>query len=407
LFLLHFTQFNEEIKRHTEAFDLNRTEENQEHQDIQTGSAAEEVEVSVVMPCLNEEATVGVCVRKARETLDRLGVRGEVVVADNGSTDRSVEIAASQGARVVHQPVKGYGNAYIKGFSEARGRYIIMADSDDSYDLTDLERFITALRAGNDLVMGSRFKGEIKPGAMPALHRHLGNPILTGILNLLYGTKISDAHCGMRAFTRDAFHRMHLRTEGMELASEMVIKAAKARLKIAEIPITLYPDGRNRPPHLRSFRDGWRHLRFMLMYDPKHLFGVPGVILQFAGAALLFAYIFQTLPLTWGVVGGFLVLGGWAIQRFGFYARAHQFTKDFPDWDLPLQRFFQKFNLEKSLIAGAVRFLLGVLLLIAACSFSELYFERLFLLSVLTLLYGVLTIFDAFLTRILHFIGLK
>ncbi len=359
------------------------------------------------MPCLNEEATVGVCVRKARETLQRLGVRGEVVVADNGSTDRSVEIAQSLGARVVHQPVKGYGNAYIKGFSEARGRYIIMADSDDSYDLTDLERFIAALRAGNDLVMGSRFKGEIKPGAMPALHRHLGNPVLTGILNLLYGTKISDAHCGMRAFTQDAFHRMHLRTEGMELASEMVIKAAKARLKIAEIPITLYPDGRNRPPHLRSFRDGWRHLRFMLMYDPKHLFGFPGVALQILGAALLFAYIFQILPLIWGVVGGFLALGGWAIQRFGFYARAHQFTKDFPDWDLPLQRFFQRFNLEKSLIAGAVRFLLGIILLIAAFSSSDLYFERLFLLSVLTLLYGVLTIFDAFLTRILHFIGLK
>ncbi|RJP75775.1 MAG: glycosyltransferase family 2 protein [Candidatus Zixiibacteriota bacterium] len=369
--------------------------------------AAQDLEVSVVMPCLNEEVTVGTCVSKAVDTMKRLGIRGEVVISDNGSTDRSVEIAESLGARVVHQPAKGYGNAYLKGFMEARGRYIIMADSDDSYDLTDLERFIVALRNGADLVMGSRFKGEIKPGAMPPLHRFLGNPVLTRILNLLYGTRISDAHSGMRAFTKDAFERMHLRTEGMEFASEMVIKAAKARLKIAEIPITLYPDGRSRKPHLRSWSDGWRHLRFMLMYDPRHLFSFPGVALQFLGLLLLILFMTNSAGLLVGMLGGLAALGGWAAQRFGFYARTHQFTDEFPDWDLPLQRFFQTFSLEKSLIRGVLRTLLGALLLGSAFVLDPAYFERLVLVGALALMYGLLTIFDAFLTRILQFVGLK
>jgi glycosyltransferase involved in cell wall biosynthesis len=365
------------------------------------------IEVSVVMPCLNEEQTVGICVRKAVETLQKLGIKGEIVISDNGSTDKSVEIATSLGARVVHQPLKGYGNAYFKGFTEARGKYIIMADSDDSYDLTYLEPFIQALRQGNELVMGSRFKGEIKPGAMPPLHRFLGNPVLTRILNFLYGTRISDAHSGMRAFTKDAFERMHLRTEGMEFASEMVIKAAKARLKIAEIPITLWPDGRTGKPHLRSFRDGWRHLRFMLMYDPRHLFSFPGVALQLVGFALLIAYLADALTFQYGTLGGVMVLAGWVVQRFGFYARAHQFTDEFPDWDQPLQKFFKRFSLEKSLIGGAVRTLIGIAVLVLSFTFEPFYARRLFLLGILIIAFGGMTIFDAFLTRILQFVGLK
>ncbi|MFH1861604.1 MAG: glycosyltransferase [bacterium] len=367
---------------------------------------SEELEVSVVMPCLNEEVTVGICIRKAKETMERLGIKGEVVISDNGSTDRSIEIAESLGARVVHEPKQGYGNAYIRGLNEARGKYIIMADSDDSYDLTDLERFIIPLRQGYDMVMGSRLKGEIKPGAMPPLHRYLGNPVLSGFLNLLYRTGISDAHCGMRAFTKEALQKMHLRTEGMEFASEMVIKASKAQLKITEVPITLYPDARNRPPHLRSFRDGWRHLRFMLMYSPKHLFGIPGIIMMLGGLVLLALYFWRAENLFLGILGGILTLTGWTIQRFGFYARTHQFTEEFPDWDLPLQKFFKRFSLEKGLILGILRTLIGIFLLLGANQFV-VYYERLLLLGFLVCGYGTLTIFDAFLIRILQFVGLK
>jgi glycosyltransferase involved in cell wall biosynthesis len=219
-------------------------------------AAAEAMELSVVMPCLNEEKTVAICVEKAVRTMRQLGIAGEVVVVDNGSTDRSVEVACAAGARVVQQPLKGYGNALRFGFEEARGRFLIMADCDDSYDLTDLDRFVQRLRAGADLVMGNRLKGEIKPGAMPWLHRWVGNPVLSGFLNLLFHTKAGDTHCGMRGFTKDAYRRMCLKMPGMELASEMVLKAALAKLRIEEIPITLYRDGRDRRPHLRSFRDG-------------------------------------------------------------------------------------------------------------------------------------------------------
>ena len=216
------------------------------------------LEVSVILPCLNEAETMETCVTKAVSTLARLGLRGEVVVIDNGSTDGSQAIAARCGARVVQESRRGYGSALMRGAEEARAPLIIMADADDSYDLTDLERFVDGLRAGNDVVMGSRIRGTIEPGAMPWHHRWIGNPVLTGLLNLLFRANVSDAHCGMRAFTKHAYRRMHLQTTGMEFASEMIIKAALADLRIAEIPITLHRDGRSRPPHLRSFRDGWR-----------------------------------------------------------------------------------------------------------------------------------------------------
>lgn len=230
----------------------------------QTALAEEPIELSIVLPCRNEAATVATCVHKAQEALERLLLRGEVLVVDNGSSDGSAEIAARAGARVVHESRIGYGRALTRGMAEARADWILIADSDDSYDLRDISGFVDALGAGADFVMGSRLRGDIRPGAMPWLHRWVGNPLLSGLLRALFGGRVSDAHCGMRALTKDAAERMQLRTPGMELASEMVIRALHGRMRVAEVPITLHVDGRNRPSHLRTFRDGWRHLRLML-----------------------------------------------------------------------------------------------------------------------------------------------
>ena len=219
--------------------------------------------ISIVMPCLNEEKTLRTCIEKAQGTLKSLGLKGEVVISDNGSTDASVEIAQRLGASVVHQQTRGYGAAYLAGFATAQGQYIVMGDSDNTYDFTDLERFITPLQSGYDFVIGNRFKGTILPGAMPWARRHIGNPILSGMLRVLWGTSISDSHCGMRAFTADAYKRMDLKTTGMEFASEMVIKALQAELKILEIPIIYHPRGGE--SKLNEIRDGLRHIQFMLM----------------------------------------------------------------------------------------------------------------------------------------------
>ena len=323
-------------------------------------------EVAVIMPCLNEALTVGTCVSKALATFRSLGVSGEVVVVDNGSTDGSREIAQRAGARVVREERRGYGSALMRGAEEARARYIIMADADDSYDLTDLERFIGGLRAGNDLVMGSRRLGKILPGAMPWHHRWIGNPVLSGILNLLFRAGISDAHCGMRGFTKEAYRRMHLQTTGMEFASEMVIKAALAKMKIAEIPITLHPDGRDRPPHLRSFRDGWRHLRFMLLFSPTHLFLIPGALFMLLGLIPLIALgrgpkvVFGlNFDIHYMVLGSLLTIVGFQIVTTGIFAKAYSHAARLyaPDRTLTLiQRYF---NLERGLVIGAVLFLLG------------------------------------------------
>jgi len=233
----------------------------------------QECEVTVLLPCLNEARTVGKCVAKAMAALRRLGVAGEVVVADNGSTDGSQKLAIAAGARVIVAERRGYGAALLAGIAAAEGRFIIMGDADDSYDFSNIDPFIERLRAGDDLVMGNRFKGGIKPGAMSWHHRYIGNPVLTGILNLFYRTGVRDAHCGLRAFRKDSCQRLGLRTTGMEFASEMVVKAALHGQKISEVPIILYPDGRDRRPHLRSFRDGWRHLRFLLLLCPLWLYG--------------------------------------------------------------------------------------------------------------------------------------
>jgi hypothetical protein len=239
------------------------------------------------MPCLNEENTLGICIKKAQACFARLGVAGEVVVADNGSTDRSVAIAEALGARVVHVPVKGYGAAVAAGARAALGRVIIMGDSDDSYDWSNLDAFIAAVDGGSELVMGNRFKGGIEPGAMPPLHRYLGNPVLSFISKIAFRIPVGDFHCGMRAFSADAFARMRLSGTGMEFATEMVASASRIGLKVSEIPIKLYPDKRGRPPHLRSFRDGWRHLRFILSHSPDHLFVWPGMAMFALGAVLM------------------------------------------------------------------------------------------------------------------------
>jgi glycosyltransferase involved in cell wall biosynthesis len=239
--------------------------------------------VSAIIPCLNEERTLGICIRKALDAFARRGIRGEVVVGDNGSTDQSVAIAESLGARVVHQPVRGYGAAITAAAGASRGKYMIMADADDSYDWGNLDHFIDALENGAELVMGNRFAGGIEPGAMPPLHRYLGNPVLSAVARWAHRSPIRDFHCGMRGFTRDAFRRMGARSPGMEFASEMVINAHRAGLDIREVPIKLYPDKRDRPPHLRSFRDGWRHLRLIIAHAPDTLYLIPGLILLCSG----------------------------------------------------------------------------------------------------------------------------
>ena len=248
-----------------------------------TRPAIEPVLVSAIIPCLNEELTLGICIKKAQEAFARRGVRGEVVVGDNGSTDKSVKIAESLGARVVHQPIKGYGAAITAAANAAEGKYLIMADADDSYDWSQLDAFIDALENGAELVMGNRFAGGIEAGAMPPLHRYLGNPILSAVARWLHRSPIRDFHCGMRGFTRDAFARLGARSPGMEFASEMVINAHRVGLDIREVPIKLYPDKRDRPPHLRSFRDGWRHLRLIIAHAPDTMYLIPGIALLLVG----------------------------------------------------------------------------------------------------------------------------
>ena len=257
-------------------------------------------ELSVVMPCLNEAETLEICIRKAQGFFEKEGIHGEVVIADNGSTDGSQEIASKLNARVIAVKEKGYGNALKGGINAAHGDYVMMGDADDSYDFSNMMLYVDKLREGYDLVMGNRFKGGIKKGAMPFLHKYLGNPVLSFIGRLFFNIKIGDFHCGLRGFSKVAYEKMELRTTGMEFASEMVVKASLKKLKIAEVPTILSPDGRSRPPHLNTWSDGWRHLRFLLLYSPKWLFLIPGMLLFFLGLILSSALIVK--PFTIGTV---------------------------------------------------------------------------------------------------------
>src|SRR5436190_15609282 len=282
------------------------------------------IELSIVMPCLNEAETLATCIRKARLGMESAGVRGEIVIADNGSTDGSQRIAADLGARVVPVSEKGYGSALRGGIEAARGEYVIMGDADDSYDFSAIDAFVIKLREGFDLVMGNRFLGGIDPGAMPWKHRWSGNPILSAIGRLVFHSKSGDFHCGLRGFRKDAYERLNLKTTGMEFASEMVVRASLMQLKIAEVPIRLHKDGRSRPPHLRSWRDGWRPLRFMLLYSPRWLFLMPGAVL-FAASVLLALWLLPggrqiggaVLDIHAVLVARLMAIGGYQIVVLG------------------------------------------------------------------------------------------
>src|SRR5262249_33990915 len=319
------------------------------------------------MPCLNEARTVGICVAKAKKTLESLGIRGEVIVADNGSTDGSQDIAREAGARVVPVSRKGYGSALQGGIDAARGTFIIMGDADDSYDFTQLAPFVARLRQGDELVMGNRFKGGIKPGAMPWLHRYIGNPVLTGILNLFFRTPIKDAHCGLRAFRKDSYQKLGLTTTGMEFASEMVVKASLSRQKISEVPIVLYPDGRDRPPHLRSFRDGWRHLRFLLLMCPLWLYLIPAGLLLAVGFALMTWLLpgprtvgGMVLDLPALVFGSLCVLLGYQTLWAWVFARVHGEKNGILPGTRLCQRLFDYLNMDRCLWFGGVCVLAGL-----------------------------------------------
>lgn len=325
------------------------------------------IEVSIVMPCLNEAETVARCVEKALRGLRENNICGEVVVADNGSTDGSQELARRAGARVVTVEQKGYGNALMDGIAAARGKYVVMGDADDSYDFTHVPRFLEKLRQGYDLVMGNRFKGGIQPGAMPALHRYLGNPVLSGIGRLFFHSPCGDFHCGLRGFSREAIQRLDLRTTGMEFASEMVVKATLHGLRIGEVPTTLSPDGRSRPPHLRSWRDGWRHLRFLLLYSPRWLFLYPGLFLLLLGTLIILWLLpgprdvgFTILDVHTMLCGAAMVLIGFQSVSFAVLGKVFAMTAGLMPWSPKLRKVFDWITLETGLFCGGALIVAGI-----------------------------------------------
>ena len=328
--------------------------------------SGEDIELSVVMPCLNERATVGACVKKALDAMERHGIRGEVIVADNGSTDGSREIAAKFGARVVPIETRGYGSALRGGTTAARGRFVLMGDADDSYDFSQLDLFVGKLREGNDLVMGNRFQGAILPGAMPPLHRYLGNPVLTGIGRLFFKSPVGDFHCGLRAFRKDAIERLDLRTMGMEFASEMVVKATAFGLRIAEIPTTLSPDGRDRASHLRTWSDGWRHLRFLLLYSPRWLFLYPGISLFVLGSVV--SALLLPGPIMIGNVAfdvntmmfaAMAIMIGFQSVVFAMFTKVFAISEGLLPEDARLSWLFRYVTLETGLVVGFLLILAG------------------------------------------------
>jgi len=331
------------------------------------------IEVTIVMPCLNESETLADCIATARRGLSAAGVEGEILIADNGSTDGSQDIARKLGARVVDVPEKGYGHALRHGMEAANGKFLIMGDSDRSYDFGEIKPFVEKLRAGADLVMGCRMPsggGKIIPGAMPWKHRWIGNPALTFIGRLLFRCPAHDFHCGLRALTKQAFEKMDLRTTGMEFASEMVIKASLRGLRIEEVPITLHKDGRSRPPHLRSWRDGWRHLRFMLLFSPRWLLLYPGIFL-FALSAGVFARLLAGPITLAGVrfdlnsldISGITLLFGYQMILLACFVRIFAYTRGFLPPNHILSRAFGFFTLEKGLLSGLAITLAGIALI--------------------------------------------
>jgi glycosyltransferase involved in cell wall biosynthesis len=377
------------------------------------------MELSIVMPCLNEARTVGTCVRKALAYLELHDIKGEVIVADNGSTDGSQAIAASLGARVIPVALRGYGNALRAGINAAHGRFVIMGDSDDSYDFHDLDPFVSKLREGYQLVMGNRFRGGIKPGAMPALHRYLGNPVLTAVGRLFFRSLCGDFHCGLRGFDREAVLHLDLQASGMEFASEMVVKASISKLRMAEVPTTLSPDGRDRPPHLRSWRDGWRHLRLLLLFSPRWLFLYPG------GAIFSIGLIGTLILFTRDVVFGRLVLAehsmvlmaaainvGFEIMLFWVFANAIAIQRGLLPRDFKFERLRQAISLELGLVLGALLILMGLVALSAAIfEWSAVDFRqlvegtamRLVIVSGTTLVLGTQILYGSFFLYVIEY----
>jgi len=369
------------------------------------------------MPCLNEAETLATCIRKAQAAFQRADIAGEVIVADNGSNDGSQAIATDLGARVVAVSAKGYGNALMGGIAAAKGRYVVMGDSDDSYDFGDIPRFLEELRKGSDLVMGNRFRGGIQPTAMPLSHRYFGNPGLTALGKLFFGSSCGDFYCGMRGFSKAAYQRLDLRTTGMEFAPEMVVKSTLLKLRIAEVPTTLSPDGRSRPPHLRTWRDGWRTLRFFLLYSPRWLFLYPGAALMLlgvlAGAWLLpeprrvGTVVFDVHTLLYAAIA---VLLGFQAIAFAVFTKLFAISEGLHPPDALLDRLFQYITLEVGLVAGALLVVGGLLISVYAVHFwgtqnygplDMSHTFRLVIPGALFLILGVQGIFSSFFLSVL------
>jgi glycosyltransferase involved in cell wall biosynthesis len=376
-----------------------------------------EVEVSVVMPCLNEAQTIGTCIKKAQQAFREGSIAGEIIVADNGSTDGSQEIASRLGARVVPVKERGYGSALMGGIAAAAGKYVIMGDADDSYDFGHIPRFLQELRTGDDLVMGNRFRGGILPGAMPPLHKYLGNPALTRIGRLFFGGSSGDFYCGLRGFSKQAYEKMGLRTTGMEFATEMVVKANLLGMKIGEVPTTLSPDGRGRPPHLRTWRDGWRTLRFFLLYSPRWLFLYPGSVLVLVGfmvGAWLLPGPRQVGMVTFDVhtllYAAIAILLGFQAIAFAIFTKFFAISEGLHPPDPAFETIFRYIYLEVLLVAGGVLALAGFSVSVYAVkvwgahNFGPLDFShtlRMVIPGVLCLTLGVQAIFCGFFLSVL------
>ena len=378
----------------------------------------EPIELSVVMPCLNEEETLATCIGKAQRAIADANIAGEIIVADNGSTDRSIEIAAQLGARVVRVKAKGYGNALMGGIAASRGQFIVMGDADDSYDFGHIPRFVEQLRRGSDLVMGNRFRGGIQKGAMPPLHQYFGNPALTRLGRLFFRNRnVGDFYCGLRGFRKQAYERMGLRTTGMEFATEMVVKATLLKMRVSEVPTTLSPDGRSRPPHLRTWRDGWRTLRFFLLYSPRWLFLYPGLGLMLLGTLLgvwllpasrtVAGVTFDVHTLLYAAV--FVLLGFQAIA-FAVFTKLFAISEGLLPPDPTLDKAFRYITLEVGLVLGALLILLGLGVSIYAVGFwRSQHFGaldyaqtmRLVIPASLFLTLGVQTVFASFFLSVL------
>jgi hypothetical protein len=366
--------------------------------------AAEQIDVSVVIPCLNEAEGVGVCVEKSIKAFEEMGLRGEVVVADNGSTDGSPEIAEAAGARVVHESRPGYGSAYLAGFAAARGRYIVMGDADDTYDFSKIDDFIEKLDEGYEMVIGNRMDS-IQPGAMPWLHQYVGNPVLTRVLNIFFRSGVRDAHCGMRAFRRDALDRLNLRTTGMEFASEMVLRSSRAGLKVADIDIDYHP--RIGESKLNTFSDGWRHLRFLLIHSPTHLFLVPGIVLFALGLAMMLVVLtgVDLFGRSWdlhamiaasmsAIIGSQVISLGLSAKAYGVYHLGEK--------DALHDRFDGRIRLEHGLVAGTLVALVGfvisawIVISWIRRDFGSLSEQSLLVFSMTLIVLGMQTVFTSF-----------